>query len=73
MKDTSSKKQGKSISTDSMSNKNVTHTQNQPPKTKSNSVSNRATDDYKYIPQAGGAKSSVAEDKRPSSGNMRGV
>lgn len=36
-KDTSSKKQGKSsVSENNMSNKNVTHTQNLPPKTTSN-------------------------------------
>ena len=35
-KDTSSKKQGKSSASDNISNKNVTHTQNTPPKTASN-------------------------------------
>lgn len=71
--DTSSKEQGKSSVTDNnISNKNVTHTQNLPPKTKSNHVSNSVTDDYKYIPGADRAKSS-AENKRPSSGNIRGV
>lgn len=56
-----------------ISNKNVTHTQNLPPKTKSNSASNSVTDDYKYIPGADRPKSSTAENKRPSYGNIKGV
>jgi hypothetical protein len=55
-----------------MSNKNVTHTQNLPPKTRSNSAKNSATDDYKYIPGANRPSASTT-DKRPSSGNIKGL
>jgi hypothetical protein len=56
-----------------ISDKNVTHTQNLPPKTKSNSVSNNVTADYKYTPGADRPKSEATENKRPSSGNIKGV
>ncbi len=57
-KDTSSKKQGKSSVTDNnVSDKNVTHTDHRS-KTKSNSLTNNT---------------GTAENKRPSSGNVRGV
>lgn len=73
-KDTSSKQQGKSsISDNNVSNKNVTHTQNLPSKTKSNSASNSVSDEYKYIPGDDRAKSITTENKRPSSGNIKGV
>jgi hypothetical protein len=63
-KDTSSKQQGKSSTVDNnLSDKNVTHTQNLPPKTKSNSASNSVSNDYKYIPGADRAKSSASENK----------
>ncbi len=72
-KDTSSKKQGKSSATDNnISDKNVTHTDHRS-KTKSNSLANSATDDYKYTPGADRPKSGATESKRPSSGNIRGV
>ncbi len=72
-KDTSSKKQGKSsVENNSISNKNVTHTDHRS-KTKSNSSTNSATDDYKYTPGADRMKSGATENKRPSSGNIKGV
>lgn len=70
---TSSKKQGKSnISDNNISDKNVTHTDHRS-KTRSNNVSDSITDDYKYIPGTDRIKSENTEDKRPSSGNIRGV
>lgn len=72
-KDTSSKKQGKSsVDNSNISDKNVTHTDHRS-RTKSNSLTNRTTDDYKYTPGADRLKSGVTENKRPSSGNIRGV
>lgn len=63
-KDTSSKRQGKSSAMDNnISDKNVTHTQNLPPKTKSNSVSNSVSNDYKYIPGADRTKSTASEEE----------
>jgi len=59
------------MSTDKLDNKSVTHTDHRS-KTKSNSISNNVTDDYKYIPGADQSKSS-ATDKRPSSGNIKGL
>ena len=53
---------------DNISNKNVTHTDHRS-KTKSNNV----TDDYKYIPGSERAESSTGINKRPSSGNIKGV
>lgn len=57
---------------DSVKDKSVTHTDHRS-KTKSNSLSNSTTNDYKYIPGANRPQSEAAEDKRPSSGNIRGV
>jgi hypothetical protein len=57
---------------DNISDKNVTHTDHRS-KTKSNSLSNSATNDYKNIPGADRPQSEAAENKRPSSGNIRGV
>jgi hypothetical protein len=72
-KDTSSKKQGKSsVENNNISNKNVTHTDHRS-KTKSNNVADGITDDYKYTPGADRPKSGTTENKRPSSGNIRGV
>jgi hypothetical protein len=68
-KDTSSNTS--SVSDNNMSDKNVTHTDHRS-KTKSNSLSNSVTDDYKYIPGADRTKSST-ENKRPSSGNIKGM
>ncbi len=56
-KDTSSKKQGKSSVSENISDKNVTHTDHRS-KTKSNSLTNNTES---------------AGNKRPSSGNIRGV
>jgi hypothetical protein len=57
---------------DNISNKSVTHTDHRS-KTKSNSLSNNATNDYKYIPGADRPQSEASENKRPSSGNIKGV
>jgi hypothetical protein len=54
---------------DNISDKNVTHTDHRS-KTKSNSLSNNATNDYKYISGADRPKSESTDNKRPSSGNV---
>ena len=51
-----------SNSKDNISNKNVTHTQNLPPKTKSNSVSN-SVKDYKYSPKVENPNPKASADK----------
>lgn len=71
-KNTSSNQQGKSSTSDNFKNKSVTHTDHRS-KTKSNSITNSTTDDYKYIPGADRPTSDASENKRPSSGNIRGV
>lgn len=55
-------------SKDNISNKNVTHTDHRS-KTKSNSV----TDDNKYTPGSERPESNTSSNKRPSSGNIKGV
>jgi hypothetical protein len=57
---------------DSVNDKSVTHTDHRS-KTKSNSLSNGAMNDYKYIPGADRPQSEATKDLRPSSGNIRGV
>lgn len=70
---TSSKKQGKSsVSDNNISDKNVTHTQNLPPKTKSNSVSNSVTD-YRYSPKVETPNPKATTDKASSSNSTIGV
>jgi hypothetical protein len=63
-KDISSKKQGKSSTAENnISDKNVTHTDHRS-KTKSNSLANSITDDYKYIPGTDRPKSDITENMR---------
>ena len=57
---------------DNISDKNVTHTDHRS-KTKSNSLTSSATNDYKYIPGADRPQSEATDNKRPSSGNIKGV